>query len=648
MSTETSNEQEYFDKIKEFLSILHTGDPEHFLDELEALSNRFPNRAEVYFILGLVAYKKNDIGPAIDFINKAHEIDSQCREYADALASIYTKVGKLSDGLYFAKLATILDPHPEIQPLLPQYISDYFSSLKEATPSRHYVNAMYAFNRRNYLETIELAEKELRVNKHHGPCFTLLGQASMNICDFEHANDAFAAAVYLEPEHTNILLEQGKLFYHLGEYAKAVEVHKSVIEREPDNIDYISEIVSYSEYLDGEFSDAQNFFHNHLSAEAKKIESLLDDVEDSPRHPGEKITIGYICNTAFLGPEVGMIEAILRHHDLNRYNIRFYQQSILEDSVTSKLRMYVSSHRKIYDIEDETLAIIMKGDELDVLVDISSTSSGIRAKLMAMNIAPVQLSWLLPPFGINMPGNNFVFSDSHTIESDKKQLDSDQNSLFLDIGLMTTMPLEGMPAVVPPPATKNGGITFGGKCDLAVLTPSTISLWANVLKALPDSTLLLGNVITCTRLIRNLVTERFASEGITDQIEFWDSPVPDRVDGSFYNHIDIQLDPCNVSQYVNTIEALWMGLPTITLTGPRRSSQLSGSVLTSTSQMDWIAETSDQFVSIAQSLASDIDALEKTRKTLQEKLHDTAILQPRAFTQVLEKAYESALHTINS
>ena len=359
---------------------------------------------------------------------------------------------------------------------------------------------MYAFNRRNFLEAINLAEKELRINKHHGPCFALLGQSSMQIYDFEHAKNSLDAAVYLEPENATYLLEQGKVYYHLGEFQKAIDLHNLALGKDPENVQIAAEAAGYSDYLGDAYSADRKSFYTELKARAEKLEVLDNNDISDPRHPGDKIVVGYICNFAFAGPESRMLEAVLRHHNLDKFDIKFYQQSIVEDSVSSKLKMYTASSRKIFDLEEEVLSIIMKADGLDILVDLCGFSTSGRTQLMAMKIASVQISWLQSPFGINVPGNNFILSDPFTIDSDRNESTLAQTSLMLDSGIFTSLPFDIMPELVAPPASTTNFVTFGGKCDLALLSPETISLWATVLKSVPNSILLLGNVISCSRL----------------------------------------------------------------------------------------------------------------------------------------------------
>ncbi len=652
-----SQREEYLDRVRDILIGMMMGEVEARVLDIESLLRDHPTQAEVYYLLGLAAWRMNDSGRAIQWLNQAHEIDSQCREYADALAVIYSRSGKLHDGLYFAKLATVLEPHPDIQPLLPMDLSNYFVALSQAKPSRHYVDALVDYNRHRWQSVISECEKELRINREHALCYDLLGRACLHTGDFEKARDALNAAIHLAPDTAEHRIALGEALLHMGAFQESRAAFAVALELAPEELWVATRARFAADFHDdGPDGDAYRAELDAKIAECARLareesaDALSQDDDDgtpSPRHPGDRVTVALVSNALCEGEPARLLEPLLRHHDRNRLQFRLYQQSILEDGTNAHLKVLGESCRRVFDISDDIMSIIMGGDQVDVLVDSCGYTENARPLLTALHAAPVQVGWLSPPAGIGQPGIDVVFSDAATVEADRKCLAEGQRIVLLTNGLLAYVPFDLMPDPGEPPLAQGNGPSFGGIADPAYLGDACVALWSAVLEATPGSRLILGNVANLTQIARDSIFAKFDAAGLGGRLSFHESRYDSRRDPTYYQGIDVYLDASPVNGIHETAESLWMGVPVVTLKGPRRAGVMGASLLDNAGCGDWIAADKDGFVAIAQSLVKDANTLAAVRSGLRDKVQTSKLFDAKAFSAAFAVGIEKAMSGVS-
>ena len=234
-ATENSDDTEFFDEIKRATDAFNERDFSAAVDICEKALKQRPGRAEPHFVLGIIAFELGNQGRAITFLDKAHELDPNTRDYADALASMHTRAGNLTDGLYYAKLALTLEPHPHFKPFLPAPLADYFSALKGAQPSTHFLEAARLFNQRRYAEAIDAAAAEMAINKDHAECTRLLGRSFHKMGNYERAVAALHAAIHMMPDDPLCYVYLGDSLIKSGRHAEAFACHEKARALAPDD-----------------------------------------------------------------------------------------------------------------------------------------------------------------------------------------------------------------------------------------------------------------------------------------------------------------------------------------------------------------------------------------------------------------------------
>lgn len=632
--------QDYFQKIYGAFALLMTGDKAPALEMVEELLESHPNEPAGYYLLGLLAYQTGDFGRAIELTNSAHTIDSECREYVDVLAILNTLIGKLAEGLYFAKLATALDSNPKIAQIVPANMSNYFEALGRVKLSKQYVNALVAFNQRDFDHSISLCEMELRLDEDHDPCMALIGKCNFELGSYDKSVNAYQSAIRHAPDIPNYYMDLGDALYHLGRFDEALACHREALRRDRESVELATRALAGAEYL--EDSEAQRGAFQKELDRRLSAQPTSDLVRNKAQPSSGKIRIGYISNSFYSSDAGTFILGALDNQDYERFDVSCYSQSIRRDAINTRLRTG-GDWRDVYDINDDVMEMIINGDEVDVLVDLCGHTESNRAGLIAAHPAPVQVGWLGHPHGLGAQGIDIVLGDGVTAETDRKVLGKNQQLIILKHGLMALEPLEFLPDVMDLPAKANEYPTFGGRCDLATLVPGVAALWSEILHQIPRSRLLLGNVRTLSEASRAQAIELFVHYGVGEQLFFWDTEGDERPNPEFFHHVDVFLDTFPVSGWLNLCEALWMGVPVLSLKGSRRSGQIGASLLASAAQPQWICQTLEEFVEKAVSLAGDPAALADIRSSLRQNVRDSMLFHPEVFTRSLEEALLKAV-----
>lgn len=200
------------------------------------------------------------------------------------------------------------------------------------------------------------------------------------------------------------------------------------------------------------------------------------------------------------------------------------------------------------------------------------------------------------------------------------------------------------PEVSPPPCQRAGFITFGSFNRVAKITPEVIATWAAVLGALPSSRLLLKGQVLAKHDARSGITAAFLETGVeVDRFELrpWSVRVEDAL--SAYGEVDIALDTYPYNGATTTFEALWMGVPIVTLRDQRHAGRVGASILTHLGRSEWITDCADDYVDVALRLASDVPVLAKLRRTIRGELARSSLTDAPGFARKMEQAYGDLL-----
>ncbi len=603
------------------------------------------DKPELYLLTAVCSYRKNDLGQAIELCEQAHKIDPDCQEVVDSLAVLKTVTGNVNEGLYYAKLATVLDPHPDIPDLLPAEFSSFFHALSVASPSRHYLDGLYKFNSQLYDEAATEFERELKLNPENLEAVKMLGHSNLYNGDPVSAFDQLSTYHQRNPEDADTVALLGKAACFQAKFDDAADHCRRAVEMPTATVETHMLALESTIYFDGDLRAVHDDIVGRLHKLAIEAGELCaPDGAPSPRDPDAPINVGMLSNDLRAGQQQVFALPFVERLDKKLVDLTVYQQSPTGGPVFQEFKSKAPNWRRVVDVDDDVLALIISRQKTDVLIDLCGFSSNARSVVCAAKAAPAVINMFCQPYGFGAPGSNVIIGDAATMATDQSNLGDEQKFVQIEHGLFAFTPPHLLGDVQPLPALDAGHVTFGATCRPQALTPSTIAFWSGVLRAVSGSRLLLGNVANIPTALRGSISSLFGD--LSDRVGFMESASYQDADPAFFAAIDIYLDSLPVNGSVDLCHALWLGVPVVTVMGDRRSGVIGASILTSAGRTDDISRSIEDGVAVATRLSSDLDALSSLRQGLRDDIKVSPLMDVDGYAAAMQDALRRALDAV--
>jgi predicted O-linked N-acetylglucosamine transferase (SPINDLY family) len=307
--------------------------------------------------------------------------------------------------------------------------------------------------------------------------------------------------------------------------------------------------------------------------------------------------------------------------------------------MTERLKSVSDHWRSLAGLSDELAAKMISSDAIDILVDLAGHTALNRLTLFAGKPAPIQTSWLGYWGTTGLAAMDYLLSDAVTLPPDAERFYSEK-IVRLPSGRFCYAPPDYAPSPAPhSPMCQSGQVTFGSFNNPDKLTRDVIGVWAAVLRAVPQSRLLLKWATLADEGVRRRLSEAFAAEGIGSERLLLREKSPHAEMLTEYGDIDIALDPFPFSGGLTSCEALWMGVPVLTLPGDRAASRQTLGFLQALDSTEWAAASPADYVKIATTLAADGQRLSAIRQTLRQRMANSSLCDGPTFTRDLEAVY---------
>jgi predicted O-linked N-acetylglucosamine transferase (SPINDLY family) len=334
-------------------------------------------------------------------------------------------------------------------------------------------------------------------------------------------------------------------------------------------------------------------------------------------------------------------EPLLSAHDRSRFEV-FCYASFLEsraDGVTRRLRGIAEHWRFVGDKDDAGLARLVREDGIDILVDLAGHTSNNRLKAFTYRPAPIQASYLGFFAGTGLAAMDYWITDEVLHPQDTPELSSE--SIYrLPRCWVCYQPPEQAPGVSPGP-NADDQVVFGSFSHLSKLTPEVVKTWSWILQSLPGSRLLLMAKALRDPVVRGRLEGGFAEHGISPERLLLRHGAPYAQYFATYAEVDVVLDPFPRTGGTTTAEALWMGVPVVTLAGKRYVERISASKLTAVGLLDLIAHSREEYVEKAVSLARDADLRRALRAGLRDRMARSPLCDGPGLARAMESAYRT-------
>ena len=483
-------------------------------------------------------------------------------------------------------------------------------------------------------EALAAQDQALRLEPAQPVAHLNRGVALLSLGRAIEALAAFDEALRIKPDFAQAHSNRGKILQDQGRFSEAEAAYQRALAVAP------SYSAAYSNYL-----SCLNYDPDQSDATVAAAHRACG--ERHGRHPG-----AFLSHRNSADPEkplvVGLVSADFCRHPVGFFlrpllassspdQLRFacYSGRFLEDDLTAELRARASVWRSTLGLSDRELAEAVRADGVDILIDLAGHTLGNRLSCFALRPAPVQIHW--PGYYHSVPCMDYSLWDPIQVP------DGDERWFVESVMRLPDLrwcygPPEYAPELAEPPSVRREYITFGSFNNLLKVTPSVIQLWARVLDAVPRARLLLK-----WATLAQPETEAYYRHLIEDvgvdpaQVELRGAS-PHRAMLAEYADIDIALDPFPFSGGVTTCEALWMGVPVVTLPRTRPVSRQSQAVLTALGRTEWIAEDQDDYVRIAAGLAFDLDRLAELRRDQRARIAASPLCDAPRYARNFEAA----------
>jgi len=429
-----------------------------------------------------------------------------------------------------------------------------------------------------------------------------------------------------------------------GRMAESLEAARVVGELDPARKNESLFNLNYSETL-----TMQEIAEAHFDAAERRFgQYYRDQAFDNEPTTGRRLRVGFVSGDLVGHPVAYFIEPVLellpKHCDVFVYHNR---QEKDEDQVTELIKGYDLQWHSVAELSDAELHGAIIKDKVDVLVDLSGHSAYHRLPVFAMRAAPIQVSYLGYPNTTGLKTMDYILAHQECI-TDGLSGKYTEKFYLLDNSSFVYRPLvknisdiySEKYSVKNTPALNNGFITFGTLNNIAKISDKVIGTWSSIIKAVPNSRILIESPGFHQREFVRFFRQRFCTFGVD----------PDRVilknrDNSLqylrYNEIDVALDPFPFCGGTTTCDALWMGVPLVTLVGHTLMGRTGLSLLTSIKRQEWAAETIEGYVERAVDLAADVARLNDIRLTLRGHMESSPLMDYDGFAAHLATAFRS-------
>ena len=433
----------------------------------------------------------------------------------------------------------------------------------------------------------------------------------------------------------------GNALLNQGHIAAAGECYRRAIALQPDYADAHSNLAFTMNY-DGDASPEECYAAHRAWAALFPPLAPLDRTYANDRSPERRLRIGYVSGDFRDHPVCSFFAPLLASH--NREEVEVFCYSSLdeadEDEATARLKPHAEHWHRVHRWDDKNLAERIRADRIDILVDLGGYTAGSRVEVFALKPAPVQSTWLGYPNTTGLSAMDYRITDGIADPEGEAEQFNSEALMRLRPPFLCYRAFEHAPPVSPPPALEAERLTFGSFNNLPKLTRRVVGLWARLLRAVPGSRLIIKTVQMRDPPTADELRRRFTNEGIApERIHLLKWRVRPAGHLERYALVDVALDPFPYNGTATTCEALWMGVPVVTLRGDRHCARVGASLLASVGLQELVAEDPESYLQIAVGLARDLSRLTELRFGLRERMRASPLCDVAGFTRALEEAY---------
>jgi predicted O-linked N-acetylglucosamine transferase (SPINDLY family) len=578
-----------------------------------------PDNVEARHLRGISAYKLGRLTDAVDDLSQVATAEPARADVRWNLTVMLRSLGRLQEAEAQGREAVLLAPDA------PEAHNNLASVLKElgrqGEAEAHYRRA-------------------ITLKPDYSDAWSNL---SWTLALAGHAREAEAAArraIAINPRDANAMSNIGTALMQQDRLREATECFEQAVALKPDFAIAHSNLLFCLNYRTD--LSAEEIFAAYKKWDAVHARKLMPATPAfaNAKIPNRRLRLAYVSSDFRYHAVSFFMEPLIAAHDRSQFEITCYSEVSNPDAVTEQFKQHADHWRSTVGMSDAALADRIRDDGIDILVDLTGHTAGNRLLTFARKPAPVQVTQMVGSgTTTGLSAIDAFLADEALVPPGAERFFSERVIRLPRIPLVYAPP-QGMPEVAPLPALKNGHITFGCFSRTARINDAVIGAWAGILNAVPNSRLVLNSKPFREAESHEAWRARFAAYGVVgDRIALvYTSPQPKTWDA--YGGIDIALDPFPHNAGTTTIEALWLGVPVVSLASRPPVGRFGASILGSLGLDDWVARDVQGYMRRAVDAASDLSALAKLRSSLRARFKASPLGgDPALLARDMEKAY---------
>jgi protein O-GlcNAc transferase len=611
------------------------------------LIKNFPENGFAWKTLGTVIKEQGRLFDSINYMQKAvdllpNDADAHCN-----LASALIQVGNLSKAEQHCTYALSIQPNyvealNNLGTIL--YKNNRFNEAEKYYQRALEINPKYVPSIAN-LGNIQrdshyLAEQHctyaLSIQPNYVEALNNLGTILYKNNRFNEAEKYYQRALEINPKYVPSIANLGNIQRDSHYLQEAEASYKRALKINPDHLEVLTNLLFVINFGDSSRKDYLQESKRFGELAAKKVKQCFTNWHCNEQYP-ERLRIGFVSGDFRNHPVCYFLENLLTQIDNSKIELIAYSCHHETDEVTERIKPYFAKWKPIFDLDDEAAANLIHNDGVHILIDLSGHTAHNRLPVFAWKPAPIQITWLGYFATTGVSEIDYILVDKIGVPEDN-QWHFTEKVRYLPNTRLCFSALKFEIDVAPLPAWNNGFITFGCFQNLSKVTNDVLELWSKILAQLPTARLRFQSKQLHEKIIVEQLYSRLARYGVdANRVE---THAADSYKNYLVAHsqVDFILDTFPYTGGTTTCEALWMGVPTLTLAGETLLARQGASLLSAAGLSNWISTDMDDYIAKTVSFTCDIQVLAELRQGLREQVLNSPLFDAKQFARNFENA----------
>jgi len=652
------------------------------LIQAESIYNKIleaePDQPEAMYFLGLIANQGGKFNIGAKFIKKAVIAKPEFMEAHNNLARTYYELGQLEEAVESYRSAISLQPdfaeahynlgvaYKEMGKPEEAILSyDHAISINPVYLKAHYNRGVALYEMGRDLEAVASYQNALAIDSDYAEPHSNLGNVLRDLGRVDEAVSHCRKSIALKPERPEAYVNLGLALQKLGDLEEAIDTYITIIAIRPEfapahcnlgvalkDLCRLDEAIAcfrralaiQRDYVDAHcnlvfteqyraLNSAESLFHLHREWDECQAQAFRTSW---PEHkntcdPERRIRLGFVSPDLGRHPVGYFVIGLLENLPKEQFEIVCYSDRIADD-LTDQIEAISDIWRKVRGIPDEDLFSSIIDDKIDILIDLAGQAANNRLLVFARKPAPVQVTWGGYIGTTGLSAIDYLVSDPISTRSGEEQF-CQESVLRMPDGYVCYTPPDYAPDVGPLPSVQAGHITFASFSNSAKLNDEVLVVWAQILKAVKNARILIKYKNIDSPANINRILAIFETAGIENSRVMLEGWTPHDQSLARYNDVDIALDPFPYAGGLTTFEALWMGVPVITLPGKTFASRHSECHLNASGYPELVASDKSSYINLAIELANNPKHLTIMRSEMRDKMRNSPACDAQKFAK---------------